>query len=205
MLRDRARALRNSLTDAERHLWQRLRRKQINGFRFRRQVPLGRYIVDFVCFEARVIVEVDGGQHAEAAMHDRERDRWLSSQGFRVLRFWNNDVLRETDAVIEMIERALTQPPPHPSPARGEGELVRGNVKSCPPHPSPVKGEGELVKDADKSCPPHPSSAKGEGEQVKGADKYRPPHPSLVMGEGERSQAMHEIPPPLAGGGEGEG
>ena len=75
-------------------------------------------------------------------MRDRERDHWLSSQGFRVLRFWNNDVLRETDAVMETIARALMQPPPHPSPVKGEGELVRGNVKSRPPHPSPRKGGG---------------------------------------------------------------
>jgi very-short-patch-repair endonuclease len=163
MLRDRARALRNRLTDTEQHLWQRLRRKQLSGHRFRRQVPLGRYIVDFTCFEARVIVEVDGGQHAEDIMRDWERDHWLSSQGFRVLRFWNNDVLRETDAVVEMIVRALMQPPPHPSPIKGEGELVKGADHSRPPHPSPVKGEGERSQAMHEIPPPLAGGGEGEG------------------------------------------
>jgi len=115
--------LRKNMTDAEQRLWSCLKRKQVNDYKFRRQFPLGRYIVDFVCLEARLIIEVDGGQHAEQAGHDEMRDKWLASQRFRVLRFWNNDVLRETDAVVEKIARALNAPPPHPSPVKGEGEL----------------------------------------------------------------------------------
>jgi very-short-patch-repair endonuclease len=121
-----ARALRGNLTEAERCLWAQLRRRQLKGSRFRRQVPIGVYVVDFVCFEARLIVEVDGGQHAERTGQDELRDAWLVSQGFRVIRFWNNEVLGETEAVVEAIGRALGNPPPHPSPARGEGETRNG-------------------------------------------------------------------------------
>jgi very-short-patch-repair endonuclease len=116
-----ARRLRKNSTDAETRLWSRLRRKQLDGFRFRRQVSLGPYVADFVCFEARLIVEADGGQHAERAA-DAARTAWLERRGYRVLRFWNNDILGNTDGVIQSIRSALAQhPPPHPSPARGEG------------------------------------------------------------------------------------
>jgi len=116
-----ARRLRKNPTDAETHLWSRLRRKQLDGHRFRRQVPLGPYVADFVCFEARLIVEADGGQHAERAA-DKTRTAWLGAQGFKVLRLWNNDVLGNTDGVVAAIRSALARhPPPHPSPARGEG------------------------------------------------------------------------------------
>lgn len=105
---DRARRLRREPTDAERHLWYDLRRKTLGGWRFRRQAPIGRYIADFVCFEARLIVELDGGQHAEARQaYDADRTVWLEAEGFRVLRFWNNDVLTNTAGVVEEIVRAL--------------------------------------------------------------------------------------------------
>jgi len=108
-----ARKLRNNPTEAERRLWSRLRRKQTDGHRFRRQVPLGPYVADFVCFDARLIVEADGGQHADRVAHDSERTVWLEAQGYRVLRFWNNDVLSNTDGVIESIRVALgIHPPP---------------------------------------------------------------------------------------------
>jgi very-short-patch-repair endonuclease len=99
-----------------------VRRRQLDGFRFRRQVPIGRYVVDFACLEARVIVEVDGGQHGDEM--DDERTAWLESQGFRVVRFWNSDVLGNTDGVVESIFMALrADPPPRPCPARGEGVM----------------------------------------------------------------------------------
>ena len=101
----RARELRHNMTDAERALWRELRHAALGG-RFRRQAPVGKYIVDFVCLEARLIVEVDGGQHAESS-GDEERDRWLASQGFRVLRFWNNHVLGNMRGVLEVIYGAL--------------------------------------------------------------------------------------------------
>ena len=117
----RARTLRKNLTDTECYLWSRLRRQQINGYKFRRQFPLGIYIADFVCLEARLIVEVDGGQHAEQTSKDALRDKWLVSQGFRVLRFWNNDVLRETDTVVEVIVQALKNTPTPTLPRKGGG------------------------------------------------------------------------------------
>ena len=104
-----ARALRNNLTDAERRLWQKLKRRQIATLKFRRQQPIGAFIVDFVCLERRVIVEVDGGQHAEQVAYDEQRTRWLEAQGYLVLRFWNNDVLANTDAVAQAILDAVEQ------------------------------------------------------------------------------------------------
>ena len=101
-----ARALRNDPTDCERKLWQFLRLRQLGGFRFRRQVPIGRYIADFACVEAKLIIELDGGQHQGSA-HDLHRDAELIKLGFRVLRFWNNQVLQETEAVLEEILRVL--------------------------------------------------------------------------------------------------
>ncbi|MDD4928069.1 MAG: endonuclease domain-containing protein [Gallionella sp.] len=117
-----ARELRKSMTDAERKLWRGLRLRQMNGHKFRRQFPLGCYIVDFVCLEARLIVEVDGGQHADEEYGDVKRDAWLTAQNFRVLRYWNNQVLNEVDEVLADILRALTSAPPSlPSPVKGEG------------------------------------------------------------------------------------
>jgi len=109
---DRARDLRKQPSDAENRLWYRLRRKSLSGYRFRRQSPIGNYIVDFVCPDVALIVELDGGQHADQQKYDEARTRWLESQGYRVLRFWNNDVLSNTDAVLEQILVALEDPPP---------------------------------------------------------------------------------------------
>ena len=121
----RARTLRKNMTDTESCLWSRLRKRQINGCKFRRQFPLDRYIVDFVCLEARLVIEVDGGQHAEQTANDEMRDKWLASQGFRVLRFWNHDVLRETDAVVEKIMRVLNETPTPSLPHKGGGRNGR--------------------------------------------------------------------------------
>jgi very-short-patch-repair endonuclease len=98
-------------------LWSRLRRKQLEGFRFRHQHPLGPYVVDFFCAEAKLIVEVDGGQHSD---DNDTRTRWLESRGCRVIRFWNNDVLANTEGVQHMILDAL-RAAPHPSlPLKGD-------------------------------------------------------------------------------------
>ena len=110
MNNERPRQLRKNMTDAERKLWSKLRKHQLKGHRFRRQHPLGRYIVDFVCLEKLLIIEVDGGQHNEQQDYDDERTRWLEERGFRVLRFWNNQVLIETDGVLEDIARKLETP-----------------------------------------------------------------------------------------------
>jgi very-short-patch-repair endonuclease len=103
-----ARRLRQSATDAEMRLWSRLRGKQLEGFRFRRQHPMGRYIVDFFCPEAKLVVEADGGQHADNEA-DSIRADWLLAQGYRVLRFWNNDVLANTEGVLLTILEALRE------------------------------------------------------------------------------------------------
>jgi very-short-patch-repair endonuclease len=102
----RARRLRRDSTDAELKLWYRLRSRSIPGFKFVRQGPIGPYIVDFACRERRLIVEVDGGQHADSTS-DVVRDRWLAEHRYRVLRFWNNDVMANTDGVVETIAAAL--------------------------------------------------------------------------------------------------
>ena len=101
-----ARKLRNDPTDAEKYLWYVLRMKNI-GYRFRRQAQIGTYIVDFVCYPKRIIIEVDGGQHIEQSAKDQERDSWLISQGFTVLRFWNNEVLQNRRGVVEKILECL--------------------------------------------------------------------------------------------------
>jgi very-short-patch-repair endonuclease len=92
-----------------------LRAKQINGLRFRRQEPVGQYIVDFLNYEVRMVIEVDGGQHAGTNARDNKRDAWLTDQGFRVLRFWDNEVLNNIEGVAETIRKAAS---PSPSPSR---------------------------------------------------------------------------------------
>jgi very-short-patch-repair endonuclease len=115
-----ARALRRAQTDAARKLWQALRAGHVAGAEFKRQQPIGRYIVDFVCFDQRLIVELDGGQRQEQAAYDRQRDEWLRGQGFRVLRFWNNCVMQQFEVVLERILTEIS-PSPRPSPIEGEG------------------------------------------------------------------------------------
>ncbi|MEJ5153226.1 endonuclease domain-containing protein [Comamonas sp. MYb396] len=105
-----ARALRQASTTAEQLLWRHLRNRQLAGAKFRRQHPLGPYILDFVCLEHGLVVEVDGGQHAQAPqeLHDQQRTVWLQQQGLRVLRFWNHDVLLQTNEVLAQLLQALT-------------------------------------------------------------------------------------------------
>lgn len=105
-----ARALRQSPTTAEQLLWHHLRNRQLAGAKFRRQHPLGPYILDFVCLEHGLVVEVDGGQHADpqAQAYDQQRSAWLQQQGLQVLRFWNHDVLQQTHEVLAQLLQALT-------------------------------------------------------------------------------------------------
>ena len=100
---EKAQELRKKSTDAERLLWRHLRAKQLEGLKFRRQEPIGDYIVDFVCFDRSLIVEVDGGQHVREKAKDDERTRWLEGQGFKVMRFWNNDVMKNIEGVLRVI------------------------------------------------------------------------------------------------------
>ena len=116
------------MTDAEALLWRLLRNRRIAGAKFRRQHPIGRYILDYYCVENKLGIELDGGQHGEAVEYDQHRDSWLRTQGILVLRFWNNQMLTETEAVMETIYQAIiaNSPPPaggiySPLPLAGEG------------------------------------------------------------------------------------
>ena len=120
LLRNRAKEMRSGQTEAERRLWQMLRAKRFAGYKFKRQQPIDEYIVDFVCFGRRVIIEADGGQHAGSA-YDRRRDHHLAGAGFRVLRFWNSDVFENEEGVSQVIFEALAAHLPNPSPAEGRG------------------------------------------------------------------------------------
>ncbi|MGH7096874.1 MAG: endonuclease domain-containing protein [Stellaceae bacterium] len=120
---ERARALRREMTAAEKKLWQRLRLRQTEGYRFRRQVPIGRFIADFACHEARVIVEIDGGQHDPASEMEACRTRFLESEGYRVLRFWNNEVLENLDGVYTIVAEHLRGYHPHPNPPPSRGRV----------------------------------------------------------------------------------
>lgn len=111
----RSRILRNNSTDAERFLWQHLRDRQIDGYRFRRQVPIGGYIADFACLDAKLVIELDGGQHQETRAYDERRARRIETHGYRIIRFWDTEVFKETTAVLEATKRELEPACPHPS------------------------------------------------------------------------------------------
>ncbi len=102
-----ARGLRQRSTDAERLLWKHLKARQMAGLKFRRQAQIGRFIVDFVCYEKALIVEADGGQHAIEREKDEERTRWLNAQGYRVLRFWNNEILTNIEGVLDVVRARI--------------------------------------------------------------------------------------------------
>ena len=143
-----ARNMRAIPTDAEAILWRQLRAHRFAGFKFIRQQLLGNYIVDFVCFEAKVIIEVDGGQHNESGA-DMERDAWLESQGFLVLRFWNNDVLRNLDGVLARILEVVVPSPSVPPPQGGREDkraipnTISKPLASLSPRGRGTEGEGE--------------------------------------------------------------
>jgi len=125
---NRSRELRQSQTDVEAKLWRHLRDRRLGGYKFRRQYPFGRYVVDFVCIEQRVIVEVDGGQHINQAKYDVRRANYLNRIGFTVLRYWDDDALLRTEDVLENILMHMAtikraSPHPNPLPASGEREI----------------------------------------------------------------------------------
>ncbi len=157
MYHELARKLRKNMTDAERRLWSRLRGEQFGGFKFRRQAPIGSFIVDFVCFERKVVIELDGGQHRLVSEQDEARTDWLNSQGFRVLRYWNHEVFEDLDSILEATWLALKTAPgeevshwetPHPNPppqgGRGSERARSQELRmaepvpySETPHPNP--------------------------------------------------------------------
>jgi very-short-patch-repair endonuclease len=137
----RARGLRSRMTDAERKLWFLLRDRRLGQTKFRRQVPIGPYIVDFLCFESRLAIEFDGGQHAEP-IPDKKRDRWFAANGFRILRFWNNDVLSNPEGVYATIAAALSRE--NPSPLAGEGAERTRSVSEAGEGPAKEEGRTGL-------------------------------------------------------------
>ena len=153
-LRQKARNLRNAGTDAERRLWQHLRLRQLGGCKFRRQVPVAGYIADLLCPEMKLIVELDGGQHVERATYDVRRTRVLEAEGYRVLRYWNDDVLLRTTGVLEDILRVMELEkdkdkikikgtPPQSSPALRAREEAESNSNSNKASMTVVKGSNE--------------------------------------------------------------
>jgi very-short-patch-repair endonuclease len=125
----RARRLRKSPTRAEEFFWSLVRDRGLEGLRFRRQVPIGQYVVDFACLSARLIIEADGGVHVLTTFDDAKRDAWLTSQGFRVLRFSNSDILSRPNHVLAEIREVVGKPPSvrlrlTPSPEMGEGHRL---------------------------------------------------------------------------------
>ncbi|MBY4895785.1 endonuclease domain-containing protein [Cupriavidus sp. AU9028] len=167
-----ARELRGQLTDAEQRLWYYLRAHRLFSEKFKRQVPVGPYIADFACMRLRLIVEADGAQHADGA--DAERDAWFRRQGYTVLRFWNNEVLGQTGAVLERIRMevdTLAALSPNPSPAGGRGErrsasrvaAINGVGGAAGSLPTPAQGrrDGGLL--------PSPACGRGAGGEGSGA------------------------------------
>ncbi|MGB3320593.1 MAG: DUF559 domain-containing protein [Sphingopyxis granuli] len=118
----RSRELRLNATDAERKLWAQISARKVAGVRFNRQFPIGPFICDFVSRGTRLVIEVDGGQHAVDVAKDEARTAYLEARGYRVIRFWNNDVLERIEGVVSEIEHLLATCPPPPPPASGKGD-----------------------------------------------------------------------------------
>jgi very-short-patch-repair endonuclease len=150
MLRQLAKHLRTNQTDVERLLWHQLRNRGLLGEKFRRQHIISPYIVDFVCFEKKLIVELDGGQHAERQAYDESRTSFLNSQGFRAVRFWNTDVLMNMEGVLQVMSELLRSPS-HPgllSPSPQPSPPLRGGEGANSPSPLAGEGWGEGVRGA---------------------------------------------------------
>lgn len=167
-----ARQLRKNATEYERLLWRHLRAHRFQGYKFRRQQPLGPYVVDFVCFETRCIIEADGGQHADALDYDARRDGWLRAQGFTVLRFWNNEILSNFEGVLERIlevcRAAVAQSPPSPQPLSRQGRGAKGH-STMDEEAKPRTG-----KDAPAPLSPRGESAARGAEPAGGEGANRP-------------------------------
>jgi very-short-patch-repair endonuclease len=144
-----ARGLRHNTTDAERKLWRALRMVETKGSHFRRQVPIGIYVADFACLAARLVVEIDGSQHGEeeGRLRDDKRTRWLESEGYRVIRFWNNDITQNPDGVLDVIYTALygsrdaePRPMKHERKRIGIADAVHPTPARSARRPSPSRG-----------------------------------------------------------------
>jgi len=140
--RDRARELRVSATPFEQTFWQTVRGHRFGGFKFRRQQVIGPFIVDFVCLSAKLVVELDGSQHAEAVAYDTERDAWLNSEGYRVLRVWNNEWTQQQEAVLERLWEMLNATAPSPQPLPPDGGGAKTNATPSPTTLTPLSLQG---------------------------------------------------------------
>ena len=163
----RARELRRNSTDTERTLWHRIRDKQIENFRFRRQRPIGKYIVDFICLEANLVIELDGGQHAAQQQYDDARTKYLIAEGLHVLRYWNDDVMQNIEGVLEDIRAALMQrvllpTPSQPSPREGKELIVPVEAADKIPRSSPFPARSKAGMGALKSSPPPTKNKNGK-------------------------------------------
>ena len=159
-----ARQLRTEPTDAERELWRHLKSGQMGGVKSRRQHPVGVYVLDFACVQRHMAIELDGGQHAEDLERDEQRTAWLAQRGWRVLRFWNNEVMASMDGVLTVIAQTLreagTRPPPAERapasmPEPFAGLAACGSKAPAHPQPSPCQGEGAFT----------PSPSEGDGRE----------------------------------------
>jgi very-short-patch-repair endonuclease len=164
----RARELRINPTDTERKLWHHIRDKQLENYRFRRQRPIGKYIVDFICLEANLVIELDGGQHAEQQQYDDARTKYLTAQGLHVLRYWNNDVMQNIEGVLQDIRAALMlrvslSTPSQPSHREGKELIVpiEGSVAIPQSTPSPAP-RGKAGMGALNTSPPPPKNQNGK-------------------------------------------
>ncbi|HVJ40244.1 MAG TPA: endonuclease domain-containing protein [Dongiaceae bacterium] len=175
----KARRLRQRLTDAERRFWVLLRDRRLQGWKFRRQAPIGPYVADFYCAAAKLVIELDGGQHAEGA--DHRRTDWLESQGYSVIRFWNNDALANTDGVMsELLRHLQAKAPLTLSLSReGRGNAVVGNRAN---NASVVQSEAD-------------SWLRANARSIVTSEKLQT----------EKSDGNNSVPSPLAGEGQGEG
>jgi very-short-patch-repair endonuclease len=193
-----AKRLRSDSTEAEQRLWYHLRAKRLNGLKFKRQQPIGGYIVDFCCFEPPLVVEVDGGQHATDYLADRERSAFLRGRGFEVIRFWNSEVLSETEAVLERIVEKVQElsdsPLPDPLP-EGEGTVSEGVAS----YGWPIEKNGlylrEKVQELSDSPLPDPLP-EGEGTVSEGVTSYGWPIEKNGLYLREKVQELSDSPHP---------
>ncbi len=190
-----ARELRSHQTDAEQLLWGVLRAKRFLDLKFRRQHPIGRYILDFYCDELKLAIELDGGQHAEQQTYDQARTTFLEGQGIHVLRYWNNQVLGETDAVLQAIYQEVGRLRPSDETTSQPTRLPKdvSQVSGCPPAPPPLAGEGsgasaDMLRSSQPTktaFPPSPASGRGAGGE--GATI----HPLRFLSKEARLAAIH--------------
>jgi len=169
--RDRARQLRQDSTPLEQSFWQQVRGGRFSGFKFRRQQPIGHYVVDFVCQQARLVVELDGSQHAESHEYDRNRDVWLKEEGYRVFRVWNNEWNTQREAVLEklwlMLHEVSEPSPPAPLPKWERGVKTSRNTTAFSQSGVRPAEFPPPLREKQPTSLPSPSRGEGQGEGEK--------------------------------------